>query len=188
MLQFSHRARQEPHFLGVRMSVNVKLEGRSNEPLITITSNPGSTSRFHMELVGAELGSRVGSQSPDRWILKARHENGTDFEHDSATVAQLEGYALKFEYMQYGMAVFSTLLIAGYWYDSGTTFEPGMKFAHSSDHDKIEVCEDTDYYHAEDADWPAGHLLMPYMPPERAVEPVPVSITVDYNRFIPQAH
>lgn len=158
----------------------VKLEGRKDEPTISVQSEFGDGLSF--ELIGAELSTRSANRGVERWEVRARHDNGTDFEHDSAAVARLEGVALKFEGMQYGQAHFSGLLLKGAWYDSETTFEAGMKFPH--DRDEVTVCEDTEYYHREGSEWAAGHLLMPYSPPERKFSPLEVRITVSYRRFI----
>lgn len=165
-------------------TTNIKLEGRKNEPTITISGVFGP--EFRIKLKGAELTTRTNGRGVDSWQVKARHDNGTDFEHDAASVAILEGVALQFQYMQYGEAHFTGYLLEGSWYDSGTVMEPGMEFPHSSDNPTVEVCEDTEYYHPEGATWKAGHLLMPYTPPKRKVEPREVSITVSYRRFIPE--
>jgi hypothetical protein len=168
------------------MSETIIIEGRSNEPTITISGSwddgDGSYGSVEYRLEGAEIRNE-GS----KFRIEVRHENGTDFEHDSSKVALFEGVGLALS-GAYGPSIsFEGAVLKAWYYPKGTTFEPGAQFPHDEDTEVVTVCDD-DYYHPEGAGWPKGHLLMPYMPPQVKNFPTLTNarIHVSYSRFLPK--
>jgi len=160
--------------------------GRSNEPVITITGRWDDGEQYgkaRIVLEGAEL---TVSDHGRKFRIEARHENGTDFEHDAAKTALFEGVGLSISHSYASYIAFEGVLVKGWYYPEGVRFEPGERMPHSQDDEVIRICEDTEYYHPADQDeWPAGHLLMPYLPPQ--IEDFPVlecRIEMSYARFL----
>lgn len=121
------------------------------------------------------------SRDSSEFTIAAKHENGTDFEHDSAYVFMLEGAGLSFEHMMGTTLYFSGVIMKGSWYDPDTKLEPGAKSPHSQDTDEMYLCEDTEYYHPADAEWRPGHLIMPFTPPKRKFQAFIAEIVIEID-------
>lgn len=169
-----------PKFSDEETKPEVVLTGRSREATIDVWDE--HRRRWLFSVIGAELRNDTGR---GRWEIVGRHENGTDFEHDSASVFRLEGSGLVYDSNLYSSMFFKGVALKGRWYDSDDVIYVGAEMAHSQDDPAVQVC-DSEYYHPEGAGWPMGHLVMPYQPPERPFKAQPVEIIVSWTRFLPE--
>lgn len=130
---------------------------------------------------GGELDIR---ETLDEFRVISKHENGTDIEHDAAYVLELKGAGLSFKTLYNTQVQFTGVLYEARYYPpdfeikAGASLE-GLDVSVSGDK-TITLCEDTEYYHPDtQTEWPAGHLMMPFMPPRQKLKPGIFTIVVE---------
>lgn len=156
------------------------IDGRgvyTKSPRIIIADQIGYEEHFVLEHADLEVRSNTKT-----FVIRSRHESGTDVEHDSASVAIFEGAGLQFDRAVSNRVYFTGVLYDARYYADPSKIMPGMSFAELglASNGVIEVCEDREYYHG-DSGWPTGHLIMPYQPPKKRINPGLYMIILDYG-------
>lgn len=120
-------------------------------------------------LIASVLGGEMELHTIDRgWeeaVIVSRHENATDFEHDSSKVFYLRVLNPVMSRMSYGTTEFIATALEGKWYDFG--IDP---LTVSDDDTENGMC-DSEYCEEP-------HPFAPYMPPAKLKEPRVVRISM----------
>jgi hypothetical protein len=168
--------------------MTIEIKGRGSyrhSPAIEIYE---SDNGWHGEPVYRVIGGEIQTyENRNAFRITSRHENGTDVEHDPAFVFELEGAGLNWDRLVGPRVMFQGVMLKIRHYPVDFKIADGAdlkKLGTVNDDitDKIYTCEDTEYYHpATQSEWPAGHLMMPYLPPRVKVKPCPIYIVANFT-------
>ncbi len=115
--------------------------------------------------------------SSSEFILKSRHMNGTDVEHDAAYIAYFTGAGLSWVSLHGKVINFTGVLMTVEHYPQDFVIEDGASLSGinvSSYDDKILTCDDCV---GDDA-----HLIMPFTPPRQKFAPALVDIEISFHQ------
>ena len=152
--------------------MTIEIHGRAmykNSPRLTISEFRWSNSEPLVTIDNAEI--RFSNSDNDTFTIISRHPDGTDVEHDAAYVAYFEGAGLIFRDTHASVVGFNGVILSAKYYPTDFDFTG----------DKFYVCDDTTYYHAPGSEWLAGHLIMPYTPPDQRWKPAQYWIELDFE-------
>jgi hypothetical protein len=147
---------------------------RGPGPKISISENHYGRGDELIVLDNAEF--TVRTDNGNEWTVQSRHANGTDFEHDAARIAFIEGSGAVFKGVYGSVLEFTGVLMKAKYYPEDFEIKAGVETPWDGDCGVIEQCD----YSACLAEG-NEHILMPYMPPKQKVKPLSVLISIEFQ-------